>query len=133
MERASKLIRSLGLPAGSVSDEDLAAAAWPAAVGKNIAAHTRVSRMVRTRLVVEVEDPLWQRQLFTLTRQILGNLEKSLGRGVVEDLEFRILPRRREPRRAAAAVPAAAMDEADGIADPVLRAIYRASRRKALA
>ena len=83
--------------------------------------------------MIEVEDRIWQRQLFTLSTQILGRLEKNLGRGVVEDLEFRIVPGRREPGRAAASVPALAPDEAAGIADPVLRSIYRASRKRAQA
>lgn len=116
-----------------MSAEELACAAWPQAVGKTIAAHTRAARMVRARLIVEVQDGTWQRQLFTLSRHILGNLEKSLGSGLVEDVEFRIVPRRREPQRAAQAAPAFAADEADGIADPVLRRIYRASRKRALA
>ena len=132
MERASKLIQGLRLPGNTVNAEELARAAWGQAVGKKIAGHTRATRMVRTRLIVEVEDKIWQRQLFALTYQILGNLEKSLGRGVVEDLEFRIVPRRREPQRADE--PARVqMDEAESIADPVLRGIYRASRKRALA
>lgn len=133
MERASKLIRKLGLPGETISAEELACAAWPQAVGKKIAAHTRASRMVRTRLIIEVEDRVWQRQLFALSRHILGNLERSVGSGLVEDLEFRIVPRRREPQRAAMAMPLLMPDEADGIADPVMRSIYRASRKKAQA
>jgi hypothetical protein len=133
MERASKLIRKLRLSGDVLSAGELACAAWPQAVGKRIAAHTHASRMVRTRLIVEVEDYIWQRQLFALTRHILNNLEKSFGPGLVEDLEFRIVPRRREPQRAAQAVPVLFPDEADGIADPVLRGIYRASRKKAQA
>jgi hypothetical protein len=43
------------------------------------------------------------------------------------------MPRRREPARATTAVPAPLFDEADAIADPVLRGIYRASRKKAQA
>jgi predicted nucleic acid-binding Zn ribbon protein len=132
MEPASKLIRKLRL-SDVLSAEELACAAWPQAVGKRVAAHTRASRMVRTRLIVEVEDHIWQRQLFALTPHILGNLEKSVGGGLVEDLEFRIVPRRRDPQRAAQAVPALFPDEADGIADPVLRDIYKASRKKAQA
>jgi predicted nucleic acid-binding Zn ribbon protein len=131
MEPASKLIRQLRLSGDVLSAGELACAAWPQAVGKRIAAHTRASRMVRTRLIVEVEDYIWQRQLFALTPYILRNLEKSVGGGLVEDLEFRIVPRRREPQRAAQAVPALVPDEADGIADPVLRGIYKASRKKA--
>jgi hypothetical protein len=133
MERASKLIRGLKLSSDVLSAEDLACAVWPQAVGKKISAHTRASRMVRTRLIVEVEDYTWQRQLFSLTPHILGNLAKSVGGGLVEDLEFRIVPRRREPQRAAQAVPALFPDEADGIDDPVLRGIYKASRKRAQA
>ena len=133
MERASKLIRGLGFSAESISGEELAAAVWPEAVGKKIAAHTRVAKMVRTRLVVEVEDATWQRQLFALTPQIVKNLEKCLGGGLVDEVEFRILPRRREARRAGQPVPSPGADEADAIADPVMRDIYRASRKKALA
>src|ERR1700730_8640856 len=133
MERASRFIRTLRLPDDSISNEDLAIAAWPDAVGIKIAAHTRPAKMVRSRLVVEVEDAIWQRQLFALTGFILKNLEKAVGPGLVEDVEFRILPRRREAQRAIQSVPAAAPDESDGIADPVLRGIYRAARKRALA
>ena len=132
MERASKLIQSLRLPSEMITAEEIVCAAWPHAVGKKIAGHTRAVRMVRTRLIVEVEDRVWQRQLFALTRQILGNLEKNLGAGMVDDLEFRIVPRRRGPRLAAEAVPLT-RDEATDIADPILRSIYRASRQKARA
>jgi predicted nucleic acid-binding Zn ribbon protein len=133
MEIASRVIRGMRLAGEPVGDEQLACAAWPQSVGRKVAAHTRAARMVRTRLVVEVEDRVWQRQLFTLSAQILGRLEKNLGRGVVEDLEFRVVPRRREPGRAAASVPALIADEAAGIEDPVLRSIYRASRNRAQA
>ena len=56
MERASKLIRGLGLPSDTISPEQIACAAWASAVGKKIASHTRAAKLVRTRLVVEVED-----------------------------------------------------------------------------
>jgi hypothetical protein len=132
MERACKLIRGLGLPCETITPEEIACAAWAAAVGKKIAAHTRPARMVRARLIVEVEDRVWQRQLFALTSHILRNLEKSVGAGMIEDVEFRVVPRRREPQRADLPVPAL-LDEADGIADPVLRGIYRTARAKAMA
>jgi hypothetical protein len=133
MERASKLIRGLGLPGDTLTTEELACAAWPEAVGKRIASHTRAARLVRTKLVVEVEDHIWQRQLFALSRQILRNLLKGIGQGIVEDLEFKVVPRRREPARATVPVPTPLLDEADGIADPVLRDIYRVARKKARA
>jgi predicted nucleic acid-binding Zn ribbon protein len=133
MERASKLIQGLRLPGNTITAEELACAAWPSAVGKRVAAHTRPAKMVRTRLIVEVEDHIWQRQLFALSSQIVNNLARHIGNGMVEELEFRIVPRRREPQRAAAALPGLTADEADAIADPVLRSIYRASRKKAQA
>src|ERR1039457_7042158 len=100
MERASKLIRGLTLPGGTLSMEELACAAWPDAVGKRIAGHTRAARLVRTRLVVEVEDHTWQRQLCWLARQIRRSLERGLGGGLVDALECRVGRRRREPQRA---------------------------------
>ncbi|MCL4401130.1 MAG: DUF721 domain-containing protein [Acidobacteria bacterium] len=131
MVRASRLIRKLGLPPDALNAGELVRHAWPGAVGKTVAAHARAVDMVRSRLVVEVEDNVWQRQLFSLAGQILRNLEKQLGPGLVDDLEFRIVPPRRGPQRAAFST--ARGDEADGISDPVLRHIYRASRKKALA
>lgn len=133
MERASKFIRMLRLPGDTLNLEELACAAWPVAVGKRIAMHTRAAKLVRTRLVVEVEDATWRRQLFALSGQILRNLEKSIGPGAIDDLEFRVVPRRREPQREVrgAAPLLGHADEADAIADPVMRGIYRASRKKA--
>ena len=133
MERASKLIRGLRLSGDVITPEQLCCAAWLEAVGRKIAAHTRPAKLVRTRLVVEVEDRIWQRQLFALTPHILSNLDKTLGRGLVEDLEFRIVPRRREPMVARQATPALFADDADAIADPVMRGLYKLSRKKAQA
>ena len=136
MERASKLIRGLRLSGDVITPEQLCCAAWPEAVGVKVSRHTRPAKLVRTRLVVEVEDATWQKQLFTLTPHILTNLDRTLGRGLVEDLEFRIVPRRREPALARHAVPAllaGAIDDADAIADPVMRHLYKLSRKKAQA
>jgi hypothetical protein len=135
MERLSKLICGLGLPGDMITASDLACAAWPQAVGKRIASHTRAAKLVRRRLVVEVEDRIWQQQLFVLSYQIVRNLARQLGPDVVEDLEFRVVPRRREAQRAVVSAAAAALetDEADAITDPVLRGLYKASRTKARA
>ena len=142
MERASKLIRGLRLPGDMISAEELACAAWAGAVGTKIAAHTRAAKLVRTHLVIEVEDAVWRRQLLSLSGQIVNNLARSLGPGLVEDLEFRVVPKRRGPQRALVVGPGDAgrppnatghPDEAAAIADPVLRSIYRASRKRAQA
>jgi predicted nucleic acid-binding Zn ribbon protein len=131
MERAGKLISKLKLPAGSVTPQDLALAGWAEAVGKRIANHTRALSLVTNRLVVEVEDLIWQRQLAVLKSQILKRLEEVLGQPMVREVEFRIPARRREPQRAVQ--PRPSNDEADRIEDPVLRAIYKQQRRRRLA
>src|SRR5258708_42184 len=123
MERAIKLLGKVRFPENSVTSEELARAAWPTAVGKRIAMHARAERLVRSKLIVGVDDAVWQRQLFHMSRMILANVEKHLGKGIVEDLEFRIAPPRRGPGRASTVGAAAPVpgDEAGGISDPVLR------------
>lgn len=131
MERASKVLGNLSLPEGTVTRESVACCAWAGAVGSKIAAHSRAVRLVRSHLIVEVEDAVWQRQLFILRRQICGKIEESVGAGVVEDIEFRVAPPRLGPKRACHSTTHA--DEADAIADPVLRNLYKASRTRELA
>lgn len=129
MEPAGRVVSKLKLGTRGLDEEALAQAAWPRAVGKKIATRTRPISLIRDRLVVEVEDQIWKNQLFTLRTQILKCLEDVLGRRVVAQLEFRVAV----PRREAAVVEQHdhRADEADKIADPVLRGIYIASRRKA--
>ena len=50
MERASKFIRGLGLPGDTLTADELACAAWPVAVGKRVATHTRAAKLVRKKL-----------------------------------------------------------------------------------
>jgi len=131
MERAANSFPKLKL-SDKMSGEELARAAWPCAVGKRLAVRTSVGALVRDRLVVEVEDAVWQRQLFQLRYQILSNIAEIIGGDIVRDIEFRIATPRRPPQPASrmdrAESPA---DEADGIKDPVLRILYRESRKKA--
>ncbi len=127
MERAAGLLtrlKSRNLPV-----EDLAKAAWPMAAGKRLADRTRAASLVRTTLVVEVEDVVWRQQLTSLRGQILANLHRVMGPGIVSDIEFRVGTPRRPPQRAESAA-AASGDEADRIADPILRRIYRQSRTR---
>jgi len=135
MERAARLIKDSKLSGEIFTDDDLARAIWPAAVGKAIAAHTVRLKLVRTTLVVEVEDVIWQRQLYPLTRQILDRICHVTRSGIVQDIEFRIAIPRRQPARAEAreSSASAVLDEAEGIRDPVLKKLYRLSRKKATA
>jgi hypothetical protein len=137
MERASHFIQKNKLSKKVFSEEDLTRAVWPNAVGKAIASHTWRLTLVRTTLVVEVEDAIWQKQLFTLRDQVLRRLQRVLGSSeLVQDLEFRVGIRRREPQRAETRLSPQAnlpYDEADSIQDAVLKKVYRLSRKKATA
>ena len=108
--------------------ETRARAAWPAALGKRIARHTRATMLVRSTLVVEVEDHVWQSQLAGLRGQLLKNLERELGERIVTDIDFRPMPRRREPQRAESA-RGTGFGLSNQIGDPVLSLLYERSRR----
>jgi hypothetical protein len=134
MQLASLFLANLSQLRDSCDAGDIVCAAWKRAVGKKIAAHTRASKLVRDKLVVEVEDWLWQRNLMGLSRQIMKNLEQAIGPGIVADLEFRLMPPRRGPRLAETSLPAFDLaDESNGIADPGMRRIYRMKRKKEVA
>jgi hypothetical protein len=140
MERAARLFKNKSVHREIMSDEDVLRAAWPLAVGKAIARHTSHVKLVRSKLVVEVEDAIWQRQLHTLSFQILDRLRKFTGNAVLTELEFRIAIPRRTAQRAESTEPfvpglpsQAQRDEAETILDPVLKKVYRLSRKKASA
>jgi hypothetical protein len=127
MERAGRSFATWSGAKVPLSSEELALAAWPAAVGRRLAGRTKATALVRERLVVEVEDALWQRNLHLLRHQILSKLGELLGANAPREVEFRIGIPRRPPQRE---VPAA-MRGPESIADPVMNRIYRMSRRKA--
>lgn len=130
MERAGKSLAKMKL-SDAVSQEDLARAAWPAAVGKRIARVAVAKALVRGNLIVETEDAVWQQQLFYLRFQILPKLCGILGQGIVRELEFRIATPRRPPQPAHSLRASESPDEADRIADPVMRIVYKQARKKA--
>ena len=141
MERAAQVLRK-GKQSRSILDDSQAIeAVWPAAVGRSIARHVSRLRLVRSILVVEVEDAIWQRQLRTLDMQILERIRLLLPDVPIAGLEFRIGVPRRDPQRAPVAFSDrsaslfnnATEDEADRIQDPVLKKVYQLSRRKASA
>ena len=106
--------------------EDLACAGWPAAVGQRIAAHARAVSLAGNRLVVEVEDAVWQRQLCVLKKQILKRLEEVLGQSVVRgDRVPACVPAAGMPQMRRGAPPAERRGGPDP--GPVLRSIYKSS------
>lgn len=133
MERAGKTIAKLRNMPG-IQAEDLVISAWIAAIGERLASRAMASCLVRDRLVIDVEDKVWQQQFYQLRSPILAKLSELLGPGIVNELEFRVKRERlnvpRMPPRSA--VSAGSASDSDGIADPVLRMLYRGAKKKAL-
>jgi predicted nucleic acid-binding Zn ribbon protein len=132
MERVGKALAKLKLSA-AISPDQLAFAAWPAAVGKRIAVHACPKALVRGSLVIETDDAIWQKQLFHLRFDILAKLSEVLGSGIITDLEFRMAGAapRRPPQSAQSHSNSVSPDDADSIQDPVMRILYKQSRTKA--
>jgi hypothetical protein len=141
MERAARVLRKGKQSKTILDDSQAVQAVWPSAVGKAIARHVSRLRLVRSTLVVEVEDLVWQRQLRTLEGQILDRIRRLLPDLAITDMEFRIGVPRREVQRAGTRwggtfgtrTPVDSDDEAERIRDPVLKKVYQLSRRKASA
>jgi hypothetical protein len=142
MERAARVFRKAKQSRSLLTDDQTLNVVWPAAVGRAIANHTSHVRLVRTTLVVDVEDMMWQRQLRTLERQIIERVKTLIPDLAVADMEFRIGVPRRQAQRATSSSGALASaplftpalgDEADSIQDPGLKKVFEISRRKATA
>ncbi len=129
-----KALRLLGkMKNNLVCDEELTRAAWRWAVGERIEAHARFRELLRDRIVVEVDDRVWQSQMHTLEKQILGKLERMMGKRVARSIEYRIaIPK---PGVQSAGMVDFALQsrdpEADRIGDPGLRRVYLRSKRRA--
>jgi hypothetical protein len=132
MDQASRIIAQWSGASDLITGERIACGAWKKAVGKRLGERTRAVKLVRDKLVVEVEDEIWRKNLWGLRFHILKNLVKAIGPDIVGDLEFRVMPARREAQRAA--IPAlfmpASADDSDAIRDPGMRRIYRDARRR---
>jgi hypothetical protein len=135
MERAAKVLLESKLASKRLSPEGLAQACWRGAVGKRIANVARAGSLVNGRLRVHVADDVWRDQLGTMKAEILAQIRRIAAPGLVNDIEFQVMPGRRGPHVEESPVRlsralAGTLDEADLIQDPVLSRIYKASRKR---
>jgi hypothetical protein len=137
MERAGRILAVSKSARKHLTAEELALAAWPAAVGGKAARHTRAVALLGHTLTVEVGDDCWRRNLELLSGQILKNLASLLGPSAPKAVEYRLAAPRRPVRSEAVGdafrLTAPQGEEAERIEDPVLRRIYLRSKRKVLA
>ena len=135
MERAGKLLGKVHLPADTLDPVVNVRAVWRRAVGKKIDEHARPKDIVRTTLIVEVADIVWQRQLHALKHFLIRNLNDALGGPFVTEIDFRPLTPRMKPQRAerhlsepvSPPVPAKRSNE---VQDPVMALLYRQSKNR---
>jgi hypothetical protein len=81
-----------------------------------------------------VDDEIWRKNIWSLRYQIVRNLVKAIGPEIVTDVELRVMPPRLGPQREVRAhLALEPPDEAESIADPGLRRIYKAARRREIA
>src|SRR5262249_24882334 len=64
MDEAHRIIANWSGASDIVSRERIACSAWKKAVGKKIAERSQAVKLVRERLVVEVENDLWRSNLW---------------------------------------------------------------------
>ena len=84
------------LKAAAASEEVAEAAciaAWKHIVGEGLINHAVPVRLQNKKLVVVVEDNIWQRQLEQMRGQLLFRLNSLLGQTLVKSIELRIDPR----------------------------------------
>ena len=66
--------------------------AWARAAGEGLRRNTHPSGFEGKTLTVSVMDPLWQKQLQSMSAELIFRMNNLLGRGAVDELVFRIAP-----------------------------------------
>ncbi|SRR6266404_1026376 len=66
--------------------------AWTRAAGDGLRRHAIPFRLFRKTLIVSVADNIWQKQMQSMSLELISRINKLLGREVVEDIEFRVDP-----------------------------------------
>ena len=85
-----KLLNATG--ANPEMAEIAAKLAWTRAAGDGLRRHAIPFRLFRKTLVVSVADAIWQKQMQSMSAELVSRINKLLGRQVVDDIEFRIDP-----------------------------------------
>ncbi len=75
-----------------IGDDDIVRGIWPFCRRRCHRTSHGKPQVVRSTLVVEVEDAIWQKQLFPLSAQIVIRVQKLLGHPGIQDVEFRRIP-----------------------------------------
>ncbi len=70
---------------------------WAEIVGKRVAQHAKATAVDTDRLYVEVDNPVWQSQLFLMKKMILDKIRKQ--NVYIKDISFRVVNPHRKGKR----------------------------------
>jgi len=70
---------------------------WVEIVGKRVAQHAKATAVDTDRLYVEVDNPVWQSQLFLMKKMILEKIRKQ--NVYIKDISFRVVNHHRKDKR----------------------------------
>src|SRR2546428_6054421 len=107
-----KLLNATG--ANPEMAEIAAKLAWTRAAGEGLRRHAIPFRLFRKTLVVSVADAIWQRQMHSMSAELISRINRLLDREIVETIEFRIDPTTVEQVRANSQPRPRSQDEARG-------------------
>ena len=95
MDNLIKTLPAILAAAGASEEVAEAAciAAWKHIVGEALGNHAVPVQLQNKKLVVVVEDNIWQRQLEQMRGQLLFRLNSLLGQTLVKSIELRIDPK----------------------------------------
>jgi len=114
---------------------------WPDAVGPRIASHAAPVSFRDGTLTVAVDSAPWLQQLSFLKGELIGKLNGRLGEPLVAELHLKagVVPKPEKPRETAPKKQplteedlALIQKDAEGIADPELRAVFESLMKKNL-
>ena len=126
-----KLLNSTG--ANPELTEIAAKIAWIRAAGAGLRPNAIPFRLYQKTLIVSVADAIWQKQMQTMSAELLFRINRLLGRDVVDFIEFRVdpatidsaraqnLPAKESSRSEARPIPAELVSAASRISDKELR------------
>ena len=117
--------------------------AWKRAAGEGLRQHALPLRLEKKTLVVAVADAIWQKQLQSMSAELVFRINKLLGGEVVGSIEFRNDPaalRARAPtsksrriEKIAQPLPANVISSAADIDDPELREKFMRAAQNCIA
>ncbi len=73
--------------------ESAAKIAWSRVTGEGLRQHTAAIRLNDKKLIVAVADAVWQKQLQSMSAELIFRMNKLLRSNVVNSLEFQINPK----------------------------------------